>query len=102
MDKPLNNSVPYDTIIRVLLKKIKIQEGLISDLEDEIHYFRTPHRFLSVLADMTKYEKMALERNPYFQKVNAQYAMLDRKYKELKRERDIMYNIINDYVSSLW
>ena len=36
MDKPLNNSVPYDTIIRVLLKKIKIQEGLISDLEDVV------------------------------------------------------------------
>ncbi len=99
VNEPLNKHVPYDTIVRVLLRKVKLQEEIIKDMEDEMKYFQTPHRFLSVLEHMTEDEKLALERNPYYQKVKAQYMLLDEKYKRLKDERDVMYVIINDYVN---
>lgn len=100
-EEPLNRAVPYDTIIRILLRKIKLQEGIIDDLEDELKYYQHPHRFLSVLEHMTDDEKKALDRNPYYQKVKTQYMLLDDKYKRLKNERDVLYNIINTYVSRL-
>ena len=98
----LKDEIPKDTIIRVLLRKIKIQEGIIADLEDELAYYNHPHRFLDVLSDMSEQERMRMRRNPYYLKCNAKYAELERKFKELKKERDVMYNIINDYVSRLY
>lgn len=93
----LNKDVPSDTIIKVLLRKIKMQEANIKDLEDELRYYEKPHRFLRVLEHITEEEKRALRSNPYFMKVNAQYAQMEKEIKSKNEEIDRLYRIINNW-----
>ena len=93
----LNNVVPQDAIIRVLLRKIKIQEGVIADLEDELRYYENPKRFLTVLQEMSDDEIGELKRNPYYKRIKALYAKKEKEIYNLNREIEHLRNIIKTY-----
>lgn len=93
----LENFVPKDTIIRVLLKKVKLQEGVIADLEDELGFYEHPKRFLTVLETMNDDEVRDLKRNPYFKQVNALYAKKEKEVKSLTKEVERLNDIIKTY-----
>lgn len=63
-----NKDVPYDTIIRVLLKKIKSQEEEIENLKKdniEINVDRVIKSFRKSL-DLTQHQILQLKLNPYY------------------------------------
>ena len=63
-----NEDVPYDTIIRVLLKKIKSQEEEIEDLKREnieMNVDRVIKSFRKSL-DLTKLQILQMKLNPYY------------------------------------
>ena len=63
-----NKDVPYDTIIRVLLKKIKSQEEEIEDLKKdniEINVDRVIKSFKKSL-DLTDLQILQMKLNPYY------------------------------------
>lgn len=63
-----NKDVPYDTIIRVLLKKIKSQEEEIEDLKKEnieINVDRVIKSFRKSL-DLTNLQILQMKLNPYY------------------------------------
>ena len=63
-----NKDVPYDTIIRVLLKKIKSQEEEIEDLKKEnieMNVDRVIKSFRKSL-DLTQHQILQLKLNPYY------------------------------------
>ena len=97
MEDKLNEIIPYESIIRVLLKKVKIQEEIIADLEDELRYYEKPHRFLAVLQDMSDDEISELRKNPYYRKVKAMYANKEKEIDSLHREIEHLRNIIKTY-----
>ena len=97
MNDSLNRFVSKDTIIRVLLRKIKIQEDIIADLEDELRYYESPKRFLSVLENISAEEIEELKRNPYFKQVNAKYAKKEKEVYKLHGEIERLRNIIINY-----
>lgn len=97
MNKCNNSNVPIDTINRVLLRKIKLQEGVIADLEDELRYYECPKRFLTVLEDMTDEEINELKRNPYYKQVKAMYAKKEKEVYKLHGEIERLRNIIINY-----
>ena len=64
----LNKDVPYDTIIRVLLKKIKSQEKEIEDLKKEnieMNVDRVIKSFRKSL-DLTNLQILQMKLNPYY------------------------------------
>lgn len=64
----LNKDVPYDTIIRVLLKKIKSQEEEIEDLKKEnieMNVDRVIKSFKKSL-DLTNLQILQMKLNPYY------------------------------------
>lgn len=64
----LNKNVPYDTIIRVLLKKIKSQEEEIEDLKKEnieMNVDRVIKSFKKSL-DLTDLQILQMKLNPYY------------------------------------
>ena len=66
--KPRNKDVPYDTIIRVLLKKIKSQEEEIEDLKKEnikMNVDRVIKSFRKSL-DLTNLQILQMKLNPYY------------------------------------
>lgn len=93
----MNKYVPKDTIIRVLLKKVKLQEGIIADLEDELGFYECPKRFLAVLEEMNDNEINELKRNPYYKRIKAMYANKEKEVYKLHGEIDRLRNIIKTY-----
>ena len=66
--KVCNEDVPYDTIIRVLLKKIKSQEEEIENLKKdniEINVDRVIKSFKKSL-DLTDLQILQMKLNPYY------------------------------------
>ena len=68
MKKPRNKDVPYDTIIRVLLKKIKSQEEEIENLKKnniENNVCNVIKHFKKSL-DLTNQQILQMKLNPYY------------------------------------
>lgn len=104
MDEKLNDIVPYDAMIRVLLKKIKLQEGIIADLEDELTYYENPSRFADVLKMMTDEERSVLNSNPYYKVLRADVSKMEKEIRKLRKSEGELINklavankIIKDY-----
>lgn len=104
MEEKLNEIIPYESIIRVLLKKVKIQEGIIADLEDELTYYENPSRFLTVLEAMNDEEKSALKSNPYYKVLRADVAKMEKEISKLRKSEGELINklavankVIKDY-----
>lgn len=64
----MNKNVPYDTIIRVLLKKIKSQEEEIENLKKnniENNISKVIKEFRKSL-DLTQHQILQMKLNPYY------------------------------------
>ena len=64
----MNKDVPYDTIIRVLLKKIKIQEEEIENLKKnniENNISKVIKEFKKSL-NLTQHQILQMKLNPYY------------------------------------
>lgn len=64
----MNKDVPYDTIIRVLLKKIKTQEEEIENLKKnniENNISKVIKEFRKSL-DLTQHQILQMKLNPYY------------------------------------
>ena len=82
-----NKDVPYDTIIRVLLKKIKSQEEEIENLKKdniEINVDRVIKSFRKSL-DLTQHQILQMKLNPYYLSQVRENLNLKNQINKLKR-----------------
>lgn len=88
-----NKDVPYDTIIRVLLKKIKSQEEEIEDLKKEnieINVDRVIKSFRKSL-DLTQHQILQLKLNPYYLSQVRENLNLKNQINKLKRNEKLSF-----------
>lgn len=88
MKKPRNKDVPYDTIIRVLLKKIKSQEEEIEDLKKEnieMNVDRVIKSFKKSL-DLTNLQILQMKLNPYYLSQVRENLNLKNQINKLKKK----------------
>ena len=82
-----NKDVPYDTIIRVILKKIKSQEEEIENLKKdniEINVDRVIKSFRKSL-DLTQHQILQMKLNPYYLSQVRENLNLKNQINKLKR-----------------
>jgi hypothetical protein len=83
-----NKDVPYDTIIRVLLKKIKSQEEEIEDLKKEnieMNVDRVIKSFRKSL-DLTNLQILQMKLNPYYLSQVRENLNLKNQINKLKKK----------------
>jgi hypothetical protein len=86
--KVRNEDVPYDTIIRVLLKKIKSQEEEIEDLKREnieMNVDRVIKSFKKSL-DLTNLQILQMKLNPYYLSQVRENLNLKNQINKLKKK----------------
>lgn len=90
----LNDTVPYDTIIRVLLKVIKNREEEIDRLNEELKDYRNPHRFLEMEKDIPQSEREKMKNNIYYKKLRAKVANMEKQQEKMKEdERRLIHRL---------
>lgn len=99
-DEPLNNSVPYDTIIRVLLKKIKIQEKEIENLRMELE------EPCALIEGISENEAEKLKANPFYRVLMSDFRKVEKRLAKAKEDELRLINklavatkIVDDYFS---
>ena len=83
-----NKDVPYDTIIRVLLKKIKSQEEEIEDFKKEnieMNVDRVIKSFRKSL-DLTNLQILQMKLNPYYLSQVRENLNLKKQINKLKKK----------------
>lgn len=100
MSKRLNDIVPYPTIIKVLLRKIKLQEEEIERLRTEIE---RPCELIKGIPDR---EAKKLSSNPYYRAMRSDFHKVERKLAEMKKDEErlmtrmlVAEKIVADYFS---
>lgn len=84
----LNDKVPYQTMIRVLLRKIKLQEEEIERLRNE----QCDEYLDAIIEGLTKEEKKAMTSNPMYKRLKLEFNNLREKYSRMKDGEERLIN----------
>ena len=102
MSKRLNDIVPYPTIIKVLLRKIKLQEEEIERLRNE----QNEEYINELVKRLSDDEKKAMTNNPMYKRLKLEFNNLRKKYSKKKEDEEKLLNrlvvaekVVNDYFS---
>lgn len=86
MSTRLNDIVPYDTIIRVLLRKIELQEREIVLLRTELE---RPHLLFQ---DMPEEEEEKLKQNPYYRAARSNVMKMEKRMAKMREDEKVLIN----------
>lgn len=102
MSTRLNDIVPYHTIVRVLLRKIKLQEEEIERLRNE----QNEEYINELVKELSDDEKKAMTSNPMYKRLKLEFNNLRKKYSKKKEDEEKLLNrlvvaekVVNDYFS---
>lgn len=102
MSTRLNDIVPYPTIIKVLLRKIKLQEEEIVRLRNE----QNEEYLNGLVQGLSGDEKKAMTNNPMYKRLKLEFNNLRKKYSKKKEDEEKLLNrlvvaekVVNDYFS---
>ena len=102
MSKRLNDIVPYPTIIKVLLRKIKLQEEEIERLRNE----QNDESINELVKGLSDDEKKAMTNNPMYKRLKLEFNNIRKKYSKKKEDEEKLLNrlvvaekVVNDYFS---
>lgn len=84
----LNDKVPYQTMIRVLLRKIKLQEEEIERLRNE----QCDEYLDAIIEGLTMDEKKAMTSNPMYKRLKLEFNNLRDKYSRMKDSEEMLIN----------
>ena len=84
----MNDQVPYQTMIRVMLRKIKLQEEEIERLRNE----QDEEYLNGLVKELTDEEKKSMTDNPMYKRLKLEFNNIRKKYNKIKENEDRLMN----------